>query len=98
MKKVLMILLTLAMVFSMAGVVSAENPITTDGGTGDVVVSHDIADSFVVTLPSNVAFTESNLKSEQTVTASGVLIPSKNILRVTVDSGTDGFIISVKSG
>lgn len=98
MKKVLMILLTLAMVFSMAGVVSAENSITTDGGTGDVVVSHDIADSFVVTLPSNVAFTESNLKSEQTVTASGVLIPSKNILRVTVDSGTDGFKLTNGTG
>ena len=98
MKKVLMILLTLAMVFSMAGVVSAENSITTDGGTGDVVVSHDIADSFVVTLPSNVAFTESNLKSEQAITASGVLIPSKNILRVTVDSGTDGFKLTNGTG
>ena len=47
MKKVLMILLALAMVFSMAGMVSADDIAGESGDSGKVEVSHDIPDNCV---------------------------------------------------
>lgn len=93
MKKVLMILLTLAMVFSMAGGVSADITGGEAGGSDDMEVSHDIAQSFVITIPVDVAFND-GLSSEQAVTASNVLIPSKYILNVTIESDNDFVLIS----
>lgn len=83
MKKVLMLLIALAMVFSMAGIVSA-----------DMTVSHDVEEVYEVDIPSDVALFVGSYTDapEVKVGATGVKTATGNQLVVTIES-TNGFHI-----
>jgi len=98
MKKVLTIFLAFAVVFSMAGVVSAEDTQDISGTSGDTEVTYTTQQSYTVTIPTKVAFSELNLKSENSVKATNVLIPDGALLEVTISSGDDGFNLVYGSG
>ena len=72
MKNVLMILITLAVVFAMAGAVSGIG-FKTDG---QMTVNYSVSDNYIVEIPADVIFEESNSKffSEGQVNATNVLI------------------------
>lgn len=83
MKKVLMLLIALAMVFSMAGIVSA-----------DMTVSHDVEEGYEVDIPSDVALFVGSYTDapEVKVGATDVKTATGNQLVVTIES-TNGFHI-----
>lgn len=54
MKKVLMILLGLALVFSIAGVVSADQILTSSSSSGTTKVYYDVSESYTVTIPDTI--------------------------------------------
>lgn len=87
MKKVLMILLTLAMVFSMAGVVSAEGEKGTD-------VTYQAAEHCVISVPSKVAFSTIPGTAEHNIGVSEVNIPEGGILTLTVESENDYTLVN----
>ena len=100
MKKVLMILLAFAMVFSMAGVVSAEETKAVSGASGDsgdVEVSHEIPDNCIVsmpvTIPLSVATAFTDEFSEVTLTVTKLQVATGNSLYVTMKSG-NGFMVN----
>lgn len=79
MKNVLMILIAFAVVFTMAGVVSAGVLDTEDQGQ-NIFVNYSVNDIYVVTIPSNVDFGQT-LFSKQDVNATKVLInPDKKLI------------------
>lgn len=85
MKKVLMILITLAVVFAMAGVVSAETGFKNSIDSMDV--KYNVADSYIITIPSDVTFIDGGLKSENNqVNATNVLIGAEKYLHVNLTS------------
>lgn len=90
MKKVLMILLALAMVFSMAGMVSADDIAGESGDSGKVEVSHDIPDNCVVsmpvTIPLSVAAAFTDEFSAVTLTVTKLQVATGNSLYVTMTS------------
>lgn len=99
MKKLLTILLTLAMVFSMAGVVSAddttqedqttdvipEEPQLPQGTSSGMELNYEVDSGYILSIPSDVSFNE-NLESTGVVKLSNVRLPSKGMLTVTVNS------------
>lgn len=93
MKKVLMILLALAMVFSMAGVVSADEVAGESGDSGKVEVSHTIPDNCVVsmpvTIPLSVADNYEQITSEVTLTVTKLQVTTGKSLYVTMTSGNE---------
>lgn len=89
MKKVLMILLTLAMVFSMAGVVSADDTTDITGNSGNTEVTYNTEQGYIVTIPTKVAFAEGSLESANFVKATNVLLPDGALLEVNVSSPND---------
>lgn len=81
MKNVLMILITLAVVFAMAGAVSAE--IEFKGNDNSMTVNYSVSDNYIVEIPADVIFNEYNSKffSEGQVNATNVLInPDKKLV------------------
>ena len=101
MKKVLMILLALAMVFSMAGVVSAGEVAGESGDSGKVEVSHTIPDNCVVsmpvTIPLSVADNYDQITSEVTLTVTKLQVTTGHSLYVTMISN-NGFIVKDAEG
>ena len=97
MKKVLMILLALAMVFSMAGVVSADEVAGESGDSGKVEVSHTIPDNCVVsmpvTIPLSVADNYEQITSEVTLTVTKLQVTTGKSLYVTMKS-SNGFEVT----
>ena len=78
MKNVLMILVTLAVVFAMAGAVSGEPGFAADDDT--MIVNYTVQDSYTVTIPPDVTFND-GLSSEHFVNATNVLInPDKKLV------------------
>ena len=86
MKKVLAILLALAMVFSMAGVVSADTQLSQEGSTE---VTYTTEQGYTLSIPSDVVFSSDNLESENIVKATNVLLPDGALLEVTVQSNNE---------
>ena len=81
MKNVLMILITLAVVFAMAGAVSANMGFKDDDKS--MTVNYSVEDNYVVEIPADVIFNEYNSKfvSEGQVNATNVLInPGKKLV------------------
>lgn len=83
MKNVLMILISLAVVFAMVGVVSANGI----GGqaTGNTSIQYNVDESYIVTIPENVNF-NAGLSGSGTVAASDVLLADGKKLTVTMTS------------
>ena len=97
MKKVLMILLALAMVFTMAGVVSAGEVAGESGDSSNVEVSHTIPDNCVVsmpvTIPLSVADNYDQITSEVTLTVTKLQVTTGKSLYVTMKS-SNGFEVT----
>ena len=87
MKNVLMILVTLAVVFAMAGAVSGATGFASDDKT--MTVNYTVQDSYTVTIPSDVTFVSNNGKFSSTgeVNATDVLINPDKKLVVNLTSG-----------
>ena len=82
MKNVLMILVTLAVVFAMAGAVSGDY-IRYANDRGTMTVNYSVEDNYVVEIPADVIFekSESKFVSEGQVNATNVLInPGKKLV------------------
>lgn len=95
MKKVLMILLTLALVFSMAGIVSAGTETVllekaqvdaTLAGKGITVVTYGVSSSYSLEIPVNFEFDNANDVRVTSVKVSDVTITTHELLNVTVSS------------
>ena len=97
-----MILLAFAMVFSMAGMVSAEDTASTEtSGSNldkqDIDVTILLDTSYVVHILADVGFSADTLTTTQTLTVSDVHLTDYEILRVTIDS-TNDFSLNYGSG
>ena len=98
MKNVLMILVTLAVVFAMAGAVSgnAINPATK---TGSTTLNYTVSDVYEVVIPSDVSFDNQNLYNVQEVNVTKALIKPNWYLHVKLNSSNyDGGFKLVNSG
>ena len=88
-KKVLMILITLAVVITMAGVVSADE-YNEGSGTGDMEVKYELAQSYVVTIPSAVTLSshgEDGVYNDSSrVDVTNLLIAPANYLHINLKS------------
>lgn len=91
MKKVLMILICLAVVFAMAGTVSGGNGINGQN-SGETEINYNVDVSYIVTIPVAVTFEgEGNgLTGSGTVSATQVLIGDGQKLTVSMES--DNFV------
>lgn len=88
MKKVLSLGMTLALCLSLAvPAFAAGTNISTDGGTGNTVVTYGMSQGFVVTIPADFNI-GSSLEATADVVASDVMIPYGTTLNVRV-SGDD---------
>lgn len=99
MKKVLVVLLAFAMIFSMAGVVSAEDTQDVNGGSGDtgkVEVSHEIPDNCIVSMPVSIPLSiATSLEDDFSVVeliVTDLQITTGNSLYVTMTS-ENGFMV-----
>ena len=83
MKNVLMILISLAVVFAMVGVVSAASQFNDK----DTIVKYNVEDSYIITVPSDVTFSDGSLVStDNQVNATSVLINDGKTLQVNLTS------------
>ena len=90
MKKVLMILICLAVVFAMAGTVSGDKGI--NGNLSDTIeIKYNVEESYIVTIPGAVTFAGAGLTGSGFVSATQVLIADGNTLTVFMDSN-NGFV------
>ena len=88
MKKVLSLGLALALSLSLAvPSFAAGTSISTDGGSGETVVSYGMSQGFVVTIPADFDI-DASLKATAEVSAENVMIPYGTTLNVRV-SGDD---------
>ena len=86
MKNVLMILITLAVVFAMAGAVSAE--IGFKNQESSMKVNYSVKDNYVVEIPADVTFGDNNLVSNDNyVNATDVRIEHDHYLIVNLTAG-----------
>ena len=98
MKKVLMILLVLAMVFSMAGVVSAD----------EAEITYDVKEFYEASIPAGLivyladekeGFDDDNVRSQYVgVNPSTILIPTDMALSVTMTSENDFSVVAKSRG
>lgn len=91
MKKVLMILLALAMVFSMAGVVSADDTQDVSGGNGEstsVDVTQNVDYSFTVRMPVSIPLATAQSYTDEGFDAEVNL----EVIALQVDSDTNLFV------
>lgn len=87
MKNVLMILVTLAMVFAMAGAVSGDGKtITYSSESGTTKLNYTVSDNYEVVIPSDVSF-QQNLYNVQEVNVTKALIGPGTYLHVMLTSG-----------
>ena len=78
-----MILISLAVVFAMVGVVSAEF----SGDKDSTIVKYDVVDSYIITVPADVTFSSGSLVSmNNQVNATSVLIKDGKTLQVNLTS------------
>ena len=92
MKKVLTIVMAMALVLSMSVCAFAAN-VSTDGGRAEVEVSYGVDQVFEVSIPENVQFAQGALTKTGTVEATKVLIPNGKKLTVDVTSGNDYHLV-----
>lgn len=85
MKKVLMILICLAVVFAMAGTVSGDKGINNQQ-TGTTNINYDVEESYIVTIPGAVTFEVGSLSHTDSVSATQVLIEDGKKLTVSMES------------
>ena len=98
MKKVLTIVLAVAMVLSM-GVCAFAAEVSTDGGTQQTTATYNEAQTFVVTIPSDIAVAKKDAQATAvTVSAADVVIPADKTLKVTVSSENGWKIVSEEGG
>ena len=99
-KKVLMILIALAVVLTMAGVVSAANYLTDPTNTQDIEVKYAVDDAYEVLIPVSVVFNQQTLSSVQDVNVTKALIAPTKYLHVNLSSAhySDGFRLVVAGG
>ena len=92
MKKVLIISITLALVFLMAGAAAAEEVTLKDvtisqlGGHGETVVSYGVSEGYTLQIPSDFSFGPGKFEMTSEVKASSVSLYSNKMLNVTVTS------------
>ena len=92
MKKVLIISITLALVFLMAGVVAADEVSTKAAtiselrGYGETVVSYGVSEGYSLQIPSDFKFTAGAHTMISKVSASSVSLYAGHMLNVTVSS------------
>ena len=91
MKKVLLILLSLALVLSMTGVVAGDYSEMVEqfkdvdaGGSKDVTVSFSVHNSYVVKFPAEFTFSSTNYKAGGTIYAEVSTIGEGETLNVTI--------------
>ena len=106
MKKVLMILLALAMVFSMAGVVSADGTQDVSGGNGkstSVDVTQNVDYSFTVRMPVSIplataqSYTDEGFDAEVYLEVTALQVDSDNNLFVKISS-PNNFNVTANNG
>lgn len=98
MKKVLTIVLAVAMVLSM-GVCAFAAEVSTDGGTQDTTATYTEGQTFVVTIPSDIAVAKKGAQATPvTVSAADVVIPADKTLKVTVTSKNSWTVKSPEGG
>lgn len=85
MKKVLMILICLAVVLAMAGTVSGDKGIN-GLNSGNTEINYDVEESYIVTIPVAVTFEGEHLTHADSVSATQVLIGDGKTLTVSMDS------------
>lgn len=87
-KKVLMILIALAVVLTMGGVVSATEYNTENGEMSDknTIVKYELAQSYVVTIPSAVTILAVGTSSPGPVNVTNLLINPGNYLHINLTS------------
>lgn len=83
MKNVLMILISLAVVFAMVGVVSAEFSDDKDS----TIVMYNVEDSYIITVPVDVTILANLVSTDNQVNATSVLINDGKTLQVNLTSG-----------
>ena len=88
-KKVLMILIALAVVLTMAGVVSATN-YNQNNQEGSMKVNYTVQESYTVTIPADVHFASPGLSSTGYVNATSVLIAQGHYLYVNLTAANPG--------
>lgn len=87
MKKTLSLVLVLALALSLA-VPAFATDITSNGGTGETVVTYGTSQGFVVTIPADFAIDTETKKATAAVEAENVLLPYGKTLNVKI-SGDD---------
>lgn len=101
-KKVLMILIALAVVLTMAGVVSAANQLTdpTKNYNKDIKVNYTVADAYEILIPVDVVFSQQTLSSVQDVNVTKALMAPNKYLHVNLSSPQydNGFRLVVAGG
>ncbi|MBQ4134513.1 MAG: hypothetical protein IJD66_03275 [Methanocorpusculum sp.] len=90
MKKVLMILICLAVVFAMAGTVSGGNGIN-GLNSGNTEINYNVDESYIVTIPVAVTFEGEYLTHADSVSATQVLIGNGKKLTVSMESN-NGYV------
>lgn len=100
MKKLLMALLGIALVISMAGVVSAGEIVwdsedsTNQGISGMVTVSLTLAQHYVVTIPDDIEIKYGEtVVLEDAVYVSDLVIPANKLFHIHVDSLNDWYVV-----
>ncbi|MBQ3570992.1 MAG: hypothetical protein IJA20_10020 [Methanocorpusculum sp.] len=93
MKNVLMILISLAVVFAMAGAVSGGETLTLSDREGDTKLTYTVQDVYEVTIPSDVTFQASNLYIIDKVNVTKALLQPTMYLHVNLSSNnySNGF-------
>ena len=100
MKNVLMILISLAVVFAMAGAVSGGQTLTLSDKEGDTKLNYTVNDVYEVIIPSDVTFQASNLYIIDKVNVTKALLQPTMYLHVNLSSNnySDGGFKLVNAG
>ena len=96
MKKLVAIILTVVMVFSMATVAFADT--TVNGDSGTVVVKYTTSEAYTVTIPADVTLTSTKLSDTGNVTVSDALLASGETLKIAVESANNYKLVNSTSG
>lgn len=98
MKKVLTMVLSVAMVLSM-GVCAFAAEVSNDGGTQETTATYTEPQTFVVTIPSDITVAKKDGQATPvTVSAADVVIPANATLKVTVASTNEWLVKSPEGG
>lgn len=101
MKKVLMLLLTLALVLSMAGVVTAGNVETQNaqsGESGITTITYGVTEGFKLKIPVAFSFKVDDTTMDTSVSVESVSLTTNNVLNVTVTSHHGWKLVEHKLG